>query len=51
MIMFVLLSIWFAIIMFSSYHAVVNGDKIAQWVTGVYLWMMFIFIFGITMFS
>lgn len=51
MTMFILLSVWFAIIMFSSYHAVVNRDKIAQWVAGTYLWMLFVFLLGITMFS
>lgn len=49
-VIFILLSIWFAIFLFASYHAIVNGNKLAIWATGICLWMIAVFLLGIKMF-
>ena len=50
-VIFVLLAIWFAIFLFASYHAIINGYTIAKWATGICIWMMFVFLCGIKMFG
>jgi len=49
-VMYILLIIWFAIFMFASYHAIINGYTAAKWATGICLWMLFALLLGIRMF-
>ena len=48
---YIVIGIFTALFLISSYSAVVNGTKWGAWVTGICLWIIFMVIIGAKMFK